>query len=115
MPIHRNDSERAQVLAYCESLVKELREQDFHDGKVRVEIDTRDIRGGEKMWGWIKKGIPIRLEVGKRELEEGAVFMGRRDQSARDRRAVPRAECVATIADQLQEMQDVGKFSGSIG
>ena len=36
----------------------------------------RDASGGEKVWSWIKKGVPIRLEVGQRELENNAVFVG---------------------------------------
>ena len=43
-----------------------------------VEIDARDIRGGEKSWEWIKKGVPVRVEIGLRDLEKGSVAVARR-------------------------------------
>jgi prolyl-tRNA synthetase len=42
-----------------------------------VEIDDRDI-GGARGWDWIKKGIPVRVEIGPRDMAEDAVFVGRR-------------------------------------
>jgi prolyl-tRNA synthetase len=72
---------------------------------VTVEIDNRDIRGGEKTWGWIKKGIPIRLEVGPRDMESDSVFMARRDKGHKEKRGVPREEFIATVTDILDEMQ----------
>ena len=47
---------------------------------VKVELDDRDLRGGEKAWSWIK-GMPIRVEVGPRDVENNAVFVGRRDHA----------------------------------
>ena len=46
---------------------------------MRVELDDRDLRGGEKYWQWVKKGVPITVEIGPRDLENGTVFVGRRD------------------------------------
>jgi prolyl-tRNA synthetase len=73
---------------------------------VRVHLDARDIPGAKKNWEWIKKGAPVRLEIGPRDLEKGSVFMGRRDRTPRDKQAVPRAEFVANVGKLLQEIQD---------
>src|SRR5437763_4222199 len=48
LPIYRSDEEKSQVLPYVQSLKKELEAQEYAGGKVRVMIDDRDIRGGEK-------------------------------------------------------------------
>ena len=55
------------------------------------------------MWQWIKRGIPLRVEIGPRDLEAGSVFVGRRDTGTKA--GMPRAEFLATIVDVLEEMQ----------
>ena len=79
LPIYKNDDERGEVLPYCESLKKELEAQRFNDEPVRVRIDDRDLRGGEKKWQWVKRGVPVRIEVGPRDVAGGKVALGRRD------------------------------------
>jgi len=106
LPIYRNDEEKAEVLAYCDSLKGELESQSYDGKPVRVRLDDRDLRGGEKAWQWIKRGIPLRVEVGPRDVASGSVFVGRRDQGIKEKKGVPRDEFVATIASVLQEMQD---------
>ncbi len=105
LPIYRNDDERAKVLPYCESLKKELEGRTYADGPVRVRIDDRDLRGGEKAWQHIKRGVPLRLEIGPRDLDQDSVFLGRRDRGPKEKSSVPRAEFVAKVPEILAEMQ----------
>ena len=93
-------------MEYCESLKTELSAQQFDGQPVQVMIDDRDLRGGEKTWHHIKRGVPIRAEVGPRDVASGSVFMGRRDQGPKEKRGVPRDEFVANIGKELQEIQD---------
>jgi prolyl-tRNA synthetase len=106
VPIFRSDDERPRVLEYCNSVAKELRAQRFSDRPVGVIVDDRDERGGEKVWHWIKKGVPIRLEIGPRDMEKDALFVGRRDKAPKDKQSVARSEFVASIAATLQSIQD---------
>ena len=48
---------------YCEQMAAELRAQTYAGAPVRVKIDDRDMRGGDKTWQWVKRGVPVRLEV----------------------------------------------------
>jgi prolyl-tRNA synthetase len=106
MPIYRNDEEKSAVLDYCQKLAAALGEQSFDDGKVQVEIDARDIRGGEKKWIHIKRGVPIRVEIGPRDVQSDSVFMARRDNPTSEKAVgVPRAQFVAEIGKTLTEMQ----------
>ena len=105
IPIFRGDDERAEVLEYCEKLKAEIEGQTYDHAKVRVELDSRDIRGGEKVWQHIKKGVPIRLEVGPRDMASDSVFMGRRDCSPKDKNGVARAEFIAQVPAILEEIQ----------
>ncbi|MCA9113106.1 MAG: hypothetical protein KDA52_24350, partial [Planctomycetaceae bacterium] len=61
--------------------------------------------GGEKVWQHIKKGVPLRLEIGPRDIASDSVFLGRRDQGPKEKSGVPRAEFVANVTLLLDEMQ----------
>lgn len=105
IPVTPKEETRKQVLEYCRTLKTELEAQSYHGEPVRVELDDRDIRGGEKAWSWIKKGIPLRVEVGPRDMEAGSVFVGRRDRAPKDKQGIAREAFVGEIADLLEEMQ----------
>lgn len=105
LPIIHQEQDRQVILNYCEKLSKDLRRTPYHDRFLEVEIDTREISGGEKAWSWVKKGIPIRLEIGKKECSNGTVTLGRRDKEYKDRAAMTQQELLATITKQLDEMQ----------
>jgi prolyl-tRNA synthetase len=105
LPIYRSDEERATVLDYCRKLQQDLQQQPFGDGKVGVLLDDRDIRGGEKTWHHVKRGVPIRLEVGPRDIQSDSVFMGRRDLPPSEKKSMPRGELLATVGAILADMQ----------
>lgn len=104
LPVYRDDATRADILAYCKSLQKELAAQTFDGRPVVASIDDRDLPGGTKTWNWIKKGVPVRVEVGPRDVASGGVFAARRDTG--EKKGVPRAEFVSGIAAQLRSIQD---------
>jgi prolyl-tRNA synthetase len=114
LPVTHKAEERQKVLDYCKALAKELRAQSYAGRPVRVEIDDRDLRGGDKVWQWIKKGVPIRLEIGPRDMQSDSVFMARRDRGPKEKGGIPRAEFVAKVSGILQEMQD-GMFAKAKG
>ncbi|MCC9603880.1 proline--tRNA ligase [Stieleria sp. JC731] len=102
LPIYKDD-QRAAVMEYIEKLRDELRGQTYNGAPIRVEIDDRDIRGGEKKWHHVKRGVPIRLEVGPKDMEKDSVFFGRRDQPKSV--GMSRSEVVAKISDLLGDIQ----------
>lgn len=103
LPIYRNDEERADVLAYCQSLQQELQSQRFADAPVRVAIDDRDLRGGDKKWQHVKKGVPLRVEVGPKDIAKNGVFVGRRDTG--ENSGIDRSEFVAQVSSTLAAIQ----------
>jgi len=105
LPITFKADDPERVMNYCHKLADDLRVQPYHGRSIEVEIDDRDVRGGEKTWSWVKKGCPIRLEIGPRDMENDAVFMARRDRPAKDKQAVPRAEFTAKVVEILDEIQ----------
>lgn len=105
LPIYRSDEERVAVLEYCRSLEAELRSRTFAGGRVEVQLDDRDIRGGEKVWHWIKRGVPLRVEVGPRDIASESVFVGRRDRAPKERQSIRRDEFTGTVSAILDEIQ----------
>jgi len=83
----------------------ELKAIRFHDRLLDVEIDARDIRGGEKSWEWIKKGVPLRVEIGPRDVESGQVTVARRTAGPRDKSVIAQTEFLASVLTILDEIQ----------
>jgi prolyl-tRNA synthetase len=104
LPIYRGDDDRAKVRQYCDQLAKDLEQRDYADGKIRVQIDDRDLRGGEKAWQHIKKGVPLRAEIGPRDIEKDGVFLARRDTGTKE--PIGRQQLIETAPQILQEIQD---------
>jgi len=104
LPVLHNEAENAGVLAYCEALKKEISAQTFNGAPIRVEIDARDIRGGDKVWGWVKKGVPVRIEAGPRDIAANKVFAARRDTG--EKFSADKNEFTASLPKLLQDMQD---------
>jgi prolyl-tRNA synthetase len=105
LPIYRNDDERRVVLEFAERVKREISAVQYDGRPVQVKIDDRDLRGGEKTWQHIKRGVPLRLEIGPRDVQGDSVFVGRRDRTPKEKAGVARAEFVATVAQTLAEMQ----------
>lgn len=104
LPVLHKEEERANVLSYCENLKKEIESKSYCGNEIRVSVDSRDLRGGEKVWSWVKKGVPLRVEVGPRDIANGSLFVARRDTD--EKKAVARDEFIATLPDTLQAIQD---------
>jgi prolyl-tRNA synthetase len=106
IPIIHKEETKGEVLGCCHSMAGELRHV-LYDGKPLVVIvDERDIRSGEKTWGWIKKGVPIRIEVGPRDIANDSFPVARRDKPHKETTALSRGHLVARIGDILEEIQN---------
>jgi prolyl-tRNA synthetase len=105
LPIIRKDTDREAIMAYCNETAVLLRKQLYAGRPVEVTVDDRDINAGEKGWGWVKKGIPVRVEIGPRDMESGSVFVARRDKGPKEKYGQDRAEFASSIPSVLEEMQ----------
>ena len=106
IPIFRDEEQKIIVNEFIEKLLSEIAKLRFDEKKIRVEYDRRDIRGGEKNWFWIKKGIPIRLEIGPRDVASDSVFMSRRDKAINDKQSISTAEFLKNMTSILMEIQN---------
>ena len=105
LPVTPKPDSREAVLEYCRNLKQSLEAQNYLGEPIRVELDDRDIRGGEKTWSWVKKGVPVRIEVGPRDMEKDAVFYARRDKAVKDKVSQDTKTFVSEISALLENIQ----------
>ena len=95
------DMENGSVLEKANSICSELKSQG-----IRTEVDDRDfINPGSKFYEWERKGVPIRLEIGPRDLESSQVVLVQRIGGKKE--IIPQAEAVATMPSRLEQFQDL--------
>ena len=92
------DNWREAVLPHA----KEIRDTLVAAG-VRVMLDERDERPGWKFSEWEMRGVPLRIEIGPRDIEKSQVFTARRD--TREKVGVPMDRLVAQIPEMLADIQ----------
>lgn len=105
IPVIPKPELESDILNYAERLAADLRRVQFDGKPIVVHVDKRDKRGGDKTWEWIKKGVPLRLEVGPRDLEAQAVMVARRDRSHKDKQAMPIDQLVGQVSAILEDIQ----------
>ena len=100
VPIYKNDDERSLVLGEVDRLAGEL-------GDLRVTIDRREgLTPGFKFNEWEMRGVPLRLELGPRDIAGQSVTLARRDRPGKSgKTSVPRQGLAAHIGEALAEIQ----------
>ncbi len=107
IPVTPKEDTRQAVLDACHALAETLRlEKKFHGDPLRVHVDARDLQGGVKKWEWIKKGVPIRIEIGPRDIETRKVCVQRRDQAPNAKEFPDKEDFLRGATDILQEIHD---------
>ena len=105
LPVTPKEDTRQAVLDSCHALAETLRRTQWDGEPLRVQVDTRDLNGGVKKWEWIKKGVPIRIEVGPRDLETRKVCVQRRDQATNAKEFVSREDFLRNAPELLADIQ----------
>ena len=110
IPMLRDDDGDAAVLDYCKSLASDLRTAHAFGEPVRVLVDTKATKAQAKRWSWVKKGAPIIVEIGPRDVADGKAAVIRRDRLYQESGKLatafaPREEFLADAAALLEEIQ----------
>ncbi len=111
VPMLRDQPEDEAIIAYCRDLQKALAGQSALGEPVRALLDLKPAKSATKRWGWVKKGAPVIVEVGGRDVAGGNVSVLRRDRLYKadgklDSAILPKDTLVADIATTLAEIQD---------
>jgi prolyl-tRNA synthetase len=101
VPIYKNDAEKSAVLGAVEQVTAQWK------GRLRFKIDDRDnLTPGFKFNEWELKGVPVRVEVGPKDVEKGSVAVARRDMPGKAGKAfVPQAGLIERLEQLLVDIQ----------
>lgn len=110
VPMLRDAPEDAAIVDYCKALQKELARLSAFGEPVRALLDLKPAKAATKRWGWVKKGAPVILEVGGRDVAGGNVSVVRRDRLYRadgklDSQVMLQGDFVGAAAAMLESVQ----------
>ena len=102
VPIFRNDAEKGKVMEIADRVFQELK-----GAGIRLKMDDRDnVSSGFKFNDWEMRGVPVRVEIGPKDVEKGSVALARRDRPGREGKSfVAQDGLVATVNSLLAEIQ----------
>lgn len=80
VPIWTDENAKTEVVKVAADLAKELTKK----LGIKVKVDDRDLRPGPRFYHWEKKGVPLRLEIGKKEISAGTIVVVRRDNGEKE-------------------------------
>ncbi len=99
VPIYREESEKQAVYEVAHRLAAEMRAKDLI-----VEVDTREeYKPGFKYFHWEQRGVPVRIEIGPRDLAQSKVMIKRRDGS--EKQSLSMDNLANTMADLMVQIQ----------
>ena len=102
VPIFNDDHERKETFKFADSIVDQLKEK---IDKLQIKIDTREkMRPADKFFHWIQKGIPVRIEVGPRDVKKQSAMVARRD--IREKNEVSLENITQHVVSLLDRIQD---------
>ena len=102
VPIYKNDDEKSKVMAAVERLNKELT-----GAGIRTKVDTREqLSPGFKFNDWELRGVPLRLEIGPRDVDQNVVVLARRDVPGKPgKQSVSQDQLAPTVQALLETIQ----------
>ena len=102
VPIYKNDAERAKVMEVADRVFMELKA-----AGIRIKMDDRDnVSSGFKFNDWELRGVPVRVEIGPKDVEKGSVALARRDKPGREGKSfVSQTDLASTVYGLLGEIQ----------
>ncbi len=103
VPIFKTDAEKSKVMEVADRIFKELKATG-----IRIKMDDRDnVSSGFKFNDWEMRGVPLRIEVGPKDVEKGTVALARRDKPGKEGKSfVPQAGLDSAVSGLLVEIQD---------
>jgi len=106
VPIYKSDDERSKMLEAAERVQRGLADWERRDpGRLRVHIDARDgIKPGAKYYEWELRGVPLRMEIGPRDLDKNQAVLVRRD--TREKRPSSLDTIGEDVAELLMKIQE---------
>jgi prolyl-tRNA synthetase len=102
VPIFKNDAEKRKVMEVADRIFLELKA-----AGIRIKMDDRDnVSSGFKFNDWEMRGVPVRVEIGPKDVEKGSVALARRDRPGREGKTfVSQTDLATTVSGLLEDVQ----------
>ncbi len=104
IPVLTNEEKNAEVLLYCDRLKNALNQISFYQSNLGVDIIKDDRRSGDKVWDAIKKGYPVRIEIGSRDIESSKLPVSMRTKDKSEKMFLSFEEILSSIEKILEEI-----------
>lgn len=105
VPILRDTEDDAKVMTYAQELTEKLMAQNYANSSIRVRLDKRLKDANDKRWEWVRKGTPIVIEIGPKDVEKNSVCYIRRDSENAKKAFMNIDAFVSGCADILSDIQ----------
>jgi prolyl-tRNA synthetase len=99
-----NDESKEKVTQFCAKLKADLSKVSYWGQPLEVILDLGHKTNGEKKWDWVRKGVPLRLEIGQREVESGQLSLARRDKAPKDLIVLSASELEHKVVSVLDDI-----------
>jgi prolyl-tRNA synthetase len=100
IPFVKDEAGRGAVIAHCQKLAAQIKSLG-----IRVHVDVTEERSSNKMWKYIKSGVPLRVEVGDKEMAAGQVTVTPRDLGKDAKQTIGTDQFLAELPKTLMALQ----------
>ncbi|MBE6450387.1 MAG: proline--tRNA ligase [Alphaproteobacteria bacterium] len=107
VPVIKKQQDEEEVMSYINNLVKELKNKTPFGEKIRVKIDKRNKQSVDKFWEWTRKGAPVIVEIGLRDVQNQGLMVKERIKlgTSDGKEIVSYADFVDNISQRLENIQ----------
>ena len=107
VPVIKKQQDEEEVMSYINNLVKELKNKTPFGEKIRVKIDKRNKQSVDKFWEWTRKGAPVIVEIGLRDVQNQGLMVKERIKlgTSEGKEIISCADFVDSISQRLENIQ----------
>lgn len=106
IPIFNKTNEK-EILDYAYKVKGEILKVNYNNSNVKVFVDNSSVGSGQKFWSNVKHGVPIRVEIGKKELADTSLTISRRDSvNQKDKENFSLSDFKSKVSSILEEIQN---------
>jgi len=107
IPVLKKNGDEDKVMPFIDKIYKELKTKSAFGEKIRIKLDKRNKNSVDKFWEWTRKGAPIVIEIGPRDVDNNGMMVKERLKlgTPEGKEIVGAADFIATIGERLEGIQ----------
>ena len=107
VPVIKKKEDEEEVMSYINNIVKDIKNKTAFGEKIRVKIDKRNKQSVDKFWEWTRKGAPIVVEVGLRDVQNQGLMVKERVKlgTPQGKEIIKTDDFLNGVANRLENIQ----------